>query len=325
MSMSATWIKKSMLNRSCMTHSIFASKSTRLQSLVISLYTSYRTFKISFEILLLWQSFSRTQKARLRGYQNQLVDLLGPAPPPPPRCNPHHHRAQTRRSSSHLHGMAGGRGGCGAGSSHSAPFLPRGSFCGGGCGAWGSASAGRGRFVTPLRATFNQNRSTGVLLHPPLHPNWHGGGGILRGRSAEPDVYNNIQQRRHTPPPPHHHHAQASSSRFASAFQDQAALWSASQQHPRVASMDCLAPSTPPLSPSDQQLHMVSCLKQKWKTLDRHQRMLIHIDSLGPSSNMCRCSVHLSGLKPTPSTSLLMLWINGFVRPFSDRPQNLHS
>ncbi|KAL5971994.1 hypothetical protein TSMEX_000248 [Taenia solium] len=196
---------------------------------------SYGSFMQLLTTVLEHPSFSQTQKDQVTVWQKQIVDCLGPAPPPPRRSchhhHHHHHRAASRRSSYH-YAQPLDRGG-----SHSAPYTPRSSV---GC----SGFASRPYFASPARLPYlhhqQQQAHSGVpfaFFQP--SPGFGGGGGgarwsggTVRGRSAEPDVY----QHQQGPPRP--------------AFHEQATMLVATPQQ-RVASMDSLTVSTPygPMEP----------------------------------------------------------------------------
>ncbi|KAL5111232.1 hypothetical protein TcWFU_000719 [Taenia crassiceps] len=189
---------------------------------------NYGSFMQLLTAVLEHPSFSRSQKDRVTVWQKQMVDCLGPAPPLPRRSchhHHHHHRAASRRSSCH-YTQPLDRGG-----SHSAPYTPRSSA---GC----SGFASRPYFASPMRLPYlhhqQQQTHSGVpfpFFQPsPVFGGGNGGarwsGGMVRGRSAEPDVY----QHQQGPSRP--------------AFHEQAAMLAATPQQ-RVASMDSLTVSTP--------------------------------------------------------------------------------
>uniref|UniRef100_A0A5K3F3M4 SAM domain-containing protein n=1 Tax=Mesocestoides corti TaxID=53468 RepID=A0A5K3F3M4_MESCO len=183
---------------------------------------NYGFFMRLLALVLDHPSFNRSQKDQVTAWQKQLIDRLGPAPQP--RRSYHHHRASSRRS--HHYSQPPARGG----GSYSAPYLPRGSV---GCGALGS----RLHFASPLRppyhhAQHHQPRSAApsFLQAPsPLGMGTHWSGGMVRGRSTEPDVF---QRQQVTP---------------RLSFQERVT----SQQQQRVASLDSLPGSTPfgPMEP----------------------------------------------------------------------------
>nr|CDS31875.2 protein Smaug 1 [Hymenolepis microstoma] len=157
---------------------------------------NYGFFMQLLGIVLDHPSFSRSQKDQVISWEKELVDRLGPAPPPPRRSSYHHHHRATSRRSSYQYssppyqGPPTDRGG-----SHSAPYTPRSSV--------GPLVLSRPYFTSPVRMSFLHPQSQQPTPHSPfLHtqslfssggqgPRWVGG--IVRGRSAEPDVY-------------HHHH-----------------------------------------------------------------------------------------------------------------------
>ena len=181
---------------------------------------------------------------------------MGPAPPPSPSRRPYHHShrhhrpAVASRRSSYHPPMPIDRGG-----SHSAPYTPRSSLvAGGGCGGSGLP---RNYLAFPLmRPPFlpqshHQSQTQAHAHSSPLLPppssllqtpspfcgagTGTGGsrrsGGMIRGRSAEPDVY-------------HHHIQQSGPSR--SMLHEQTPLMSLVGSHQqRVASMDNLPLSSP--------------------------------------------------------------------------------
>lgn len=188
---------------------------------------NYGFFMQLLTIVLEHSSFSQAQKDQVTIWQKQMVDCLGPAPPPPRRSchhHRHHHRSASRRCSYH-YVQPLDRGG-----SHSAPYTPRSSV---GCGGFAS----RPYFASPMRLPYlhhqQQQAHSGVpFAFFQASPGFGGGpgarwsGGMVRGRNAEPDVY----QHQQGPSRP--------------VFHEQAAMLVATPQQ-RVASMDSLTVSTP--------------------------------------------------------------------------------
>ncbi|KAM3183102.1 hypothetical protein ACTXT7_011015 [Hymenolepis weldensis] len=182
---------------------------------------NYGFFMQLLAIVLDHPSFSRSQKDQVIFWEKEMVERLGPAPPPPRRSSfHHHHRAVSRRSSyqysssSPYQGPPIDRGG-----SHSAPYTPRPSV--------GPPVLSRPYFTSPVRMSYLHPQSQQPTPHSPFlqapspfgtgGPGQRWSGGIVRGRSAEPDVYHlhhqgggmplratayHEQQQATAPPPP---------------------------------------------------------------------------------------------------------------------------
>ncbi|VDM18672.1 unnamed protein product [Hydatigera taeniaeformis] len=187
---------------------------------------NYGSFMQLLATVLEHSSFSQAQKDQVTVWQKQMVDYLGPAPPLPRRsCHHHHHhrRAASRRSSYHYTQSFD------CGGPYSVPYTPRSSV---GC----SGFASRPYFASPVRLPYlhhqQQTHSSVPFAFSQASPGFNSGGGarwssgMVRGRSAEPDIYQ--------------HHQGPS----RPAFQEQTATLIATPQH-RVASMDSLTISTP--------------------------------------------------------------------------------
>ncbi|KAM7539857.1 hypothetical protein Aperf_G00000043065 [Anoplocephala perfoliata] len=194
---------------------------------------NYGFFMQLLSIVLDHPSFSRIQKDQVISWQKEMVDRLGPAPPAPRRSSYHHHRATSRRSYQYSsHQAAVERGG-----SHSVPYTPRSSVvCGSSCGYVSS----RPYFTAPIRMPYLQPQPQQQTPHSTFlqAPSPFGAGarwnvGIVRGRSAEPDVYHQGLPLRAT-----FHEQQAVASSAASSVI--ATTHCGQQQHQRVASMDSL-------------------------------------------------------------------------------------